>query len=116
MANEKPKEFHFVLIEPLTLSCIIMIIISIVINIFLALPYEVTSIERSSMLPMVLLAWTVTFLWTGFNVFTYLNNNTPRDIWKIGWVGIIGFVGFIPGLTPLFFGLFGLFVFFGFPR
>lgn len=48
------------------------------------------------------------------NIFTYLRNGKPKDLWKLGFIGIIGFLGFLPGFGQGFFGLYGFYGFFGF--
>jgi len=45
-----------------------------------------------------------------YNVLTYFNKGTPKDIWKMGWLGLFGLLGL---MAPGFYGFYGFFSFFG---
>lgn len=77
------------------------------------LTYGLLGIEEPIFFLLTLLFFFAFIVSVVYNIFTYIKEGEPKDLWKLGWLGLFGPLGFIPRFGASFYGLYGFFAFFG---
>jgi len=75
--------------------------------------YGLFGVEEAIFFSLTLLLALAFIISIFYNIFTYIKNGKPKDLWKLGWLGLLGLIGFLPNFGPGFYGFYGFFGFFG---
>lgn len=86
---------------------------SIISSILHNVVYGLSGVEEPIFFSLTLLLALAFIVSVFYNIFTYIKNGKPKDLWKLGWLGLLGLIGFLPNFGPGFYGFYGFFGFFG---
>lgn len=87
--------------------------LSIISSVLHNVVYGLFGIEEAIFFSLTLLLALAFIISIFYNIFTYIKNGKPKDLWKLGWLGLLGLIGFLSNFGPGFYGLYGFFGFFG---